>query len=97
MFLTPDGEPVKNKFRTILTNVGELPLPKLQGQHQFESKWFKQDRGAAAYTVHRNMQTLQRFFPGRIISRFSDNLWPSRSPHLTALNFYRGILKQCSP
>ena len=54
--------------------------------------WFQQD-GAAAHTARESMQLLRKRFNGRIISRFSDINWPSRSPDLTSPDFFLGISK----
>ena len=45
--------------------------------------WFQQD-GATAHTARESMQLLRQRFNRRIISRFGDVNWPSRSPDLTS-------------
>ena len=55
--------------------------------------WFQQD-GATAHTARVTMEILRHQFPGRVISRFGDLNWPSRSPDLTAPDFFLwGFLK----
>ena len=56
--------------------------------------WFQQD-GAIAHTARESMQLLRERFNGRIISRFGDVNWPSRSPDLTSPDFFLwGYLKE---
>ena len=55
--------------------------------------WFQQD-GATCHTARETMNLLQTMFPGRLISRFGDIIWPPRSPDLTAPDFFLwGFLK----
>ena len=55
--------------------------------------WFQQD-GAPAHTGRVTMELLRHHFPGRVISRFGDVNWPSRSSDLTAPDFFLwGFLK----
>ena len=49
--------------------------------------WFQQD-GATPDTARESMQLLREHFNGRIISRFGDINWPSRSPDLTSPDFF---------
>ena len=49
--------------------------------------WFQQD-GATPDTARESMQLLRERFNGRIISRFGDINWPSRSPDLTSPDFF---------
>lgn len=58
-----------------------------------QNMWFQQD-GATAHTARETIQILRRMFPGRLISRSGDVLWPARSPDLTAPDFFLwGFLK----
>lgn len=55
--------------------------------------WFQQD-GATSHTSNQSMETVKQMFPGRLISRRGDILWPPRSPDLTPLDFFLwGYLK----
>lgn len=49
--------------------------------------WFQQ-AGATAHTARITMEILRQQFPGRVFSRFGDFNWPSRSPDLTAPDFF---------
>lgn len=52
-----------------------------------DDMWFQQD-GATCHTTRPNMALLRTKFEGRIISRFGDVNWPSRSCDLTPLDFF---------
>ena len=53
-----------------------------------------QQDGATAHTAKQSVDVLRREFPNRLISRFGDVNWPSRSPDLTPPNFFLwGYLK----
>ncbi|CAK1586379.1 unnamed protein product [Parnassius mnemosyne] len=69
-------------------------VPQLQEEDVDQSGvWFQQD-GATAHTARVTMDTLKALFPGKIISRFGDILWPPRSPDLTPADFFLwGYLK----
>ncbi|KAK3863612.1 hypothetical protein Pcinc_030638 [Petrolisthes cinctipes] len=55
---------------------------------------FKQD-GATAHTAKETMQLLRQCFGERIISRYGNVNWPSRSPDLTSPDFFLwGYLKE---
>jgi hypothetical protein len=54
--------------------------------------WFQQD-GATAQTARLSMNALRAAFPGRLLSRFGENQWPSNSSDLTAADFFMGYLK----
>ena len=55
--------------------------------------WFQQD-GVTAHTARQRMALLRGLFGERLISRFSGFNWPSRSPDLTAPDFFLwGYLK----
>ena len=55
--------------------------------------WFQQD-DATSHTATQSMNVLRRMFPERIISRFGDLCWPSRSPDLSVCDFFLwGYLK----
>ena len=67
-------------------------IPELQ-RLQLTNMWMQQD-GATSHTARISMATFRRQFPGRLISRFGDVHWPSRSPYLTPLDFFLwGFLK----
>ena len=56
--------------------------------------WFQQD-GATAHTARATMDLLRQIFGERIISRNSEIVWPSRSPDLTAPDYFLwGYLKE---
>lgn len=52
-----------------------------------DDMWFQQD-GATCHTTRPNMAELRTKFHGRIISRFGDANWPSRSCDLSPLDFF---------
>lgn len=55
--------------------------------------WWQQD-GAPAHTSDISMTYLRGRFPGRVISKQGDTLWPPRSPDLAVLDFFLwGYLK----
>jgi hypothetical protein len=57
------------------------------------SLWFQQD-GATSHTTRLSKQTIRRLFPGKVISRNGDVTWPSRSPDLSACDYFLwGYLK----
>jgi len=56
--------------------------------------WFQLD-GAMAHMAVISIAALRRLFPQRVISRFSDVLWPPRSPDLTAPDFFSvGVIRK---
>jgi len=55
--------------------------------------WFQQE-GATAQTARLSMNALPAAFPGRLLSRFGENQWPSNSSDLTAADFFMGYLKE---
>ena len=55
--------------------------------------WLQQD-GAPAHASNVSINYLRRQFPGRLISRRVDFLWPPRSPDLAIDFFLWGYLKQ---
>ncbi len=58
-----------------------------------ENVWWQQD-GAPAHTSNQTMQYLHGRFPGKVISKRGDFLWPPRSPDLAILDFFLwGYLK----
>ena len=66
--------------------LNEYFLPELH-RLQLTDMWMQQD-GATSHTARISMATLRRQFPGRLISRFGDVHWPSRSPDLTPVDFF---------
>jgi len=62
--------------------INEFLAPKLPPNHNL---WFQQD-GATAHRAVISMAALRLLFPQRVISRFGDV--PTRSPDLTALDFF---------
>jgi len=58
-----------------------------------QNVYFQQD-GATPHTARLSMDVVRRMFPGRVISRFGDIPWPTRSPDLTTCDFFLwGYLK----
>jgi hypothetical protein len=64
--------------------INEFLAPKLQPNHNLSFQQF----GATAHTAVVSMAVLRRLFPQRVISRFGDVPWPSRSSVLTASDFF---------
>ena len=63
-------------------------IPELQRrQLNFENLWYQQD-GATAHTARTSIAVLRHWFPNRLISRFGDISWPSRSPDLSSCDFF---------
>ena len=61
--------------------------------HQQDLMCFQQD-GATEHTTEISMQVLRTTFPGRIISRFADITWPTRSPdHSVPDDLLRGCVE----
>ena len=57
------------------------------------SVWFQQD-GATAHSARASMSVLRETFPHHVISRGGDVPWPTRSPDLSACDYFlRGYLK----
>lgn len=85
-----DGETVTvngERYRAMIEN---LIRPEVEDKPE---TWWQQD-GATAHTARQTMQLLREIFGERIISRYSDFNWPSRSPDLTAPDFFLwGYLK----
>ena len=63
-----------------------LFLPKLD-DIDVANMWFQQD-GVTCCTANETIQLLHKTFPSRILSRFSDQNWSSRSCDLIPLNFF---------
>ena len=75
--------------RTVRVN-GEQYRQMLQtfrGALSRDDIWSQQD-GATAHTARDILQLLRNFFPRRIISRFGDINWPTRSPDPTAPDLF---------
>lgn len=91
-FFEEDGNVVtvnSNRYANMITEFFE---PALQ-QRAFENVWFQQD-GATAHTARIVMNILRQMFPGQLISRGGDIVWPARSPDLTPCDFFLwGYLK----
>ena len=49
--------------------------------------WFQQD-GAAPHTTHGVLAYLGEVFPGKVVSKGGDVMWPPRSPDLSPLDFF---------
>lgn len=89
-----DGRTVTVNAQRYLDMLEEYFLPELRRQRiEIRNVWFQQD-GATAHTARISMEFLRRTFPTRVISRFGDVTWPSRSPDLTIPDFFLwGFLK----
>ena len=58
-----------------------------------ENVWWQQD-GVPAHTSNQSMHYLRGQFPGKVISKRGDVIWPPRSPDLAILDFFLwGYLK----
>jgi hypothetical protein len=77
--VTVNAEQYTAMLETFLRN--ELNL------RQLNSLWFQQD-GATAHSARISMAVLREMFPGRLISRFGDVNWPTRSPDLSAPDYF---------
>lgn len=81
--LTVNGE----RYREMLVN---FVRPEVENMPEV---WWQQD-GATAHTARQTIELLRQIFGRRIISRNSEIKWPSRSPDLTAPDFFLwGYLK----
>lgn len=89
-----DGRTVTVNAQRYRDMLEEYFLPELRRQRiEIRNVWFQQD-GATAHTARISMEFLRRTFPTRVISRFGDVTWPSRSPDLTIPDFFLwGFLK----
>jgi len=56
-----------------------------------ESIWFQQD-GAPPHFSREVRQYLNKVFPGRWIGRRGHLEWPARSPDLTPIDFFYGVI-----
>lgn len=64
------------------------------GQYEVNDEMFFQQDGATSHTARVSMHIVNQLFPNRVISRNGDIAWPSRSPDLTACDFFLwGYLK----
>nr|XP_022903109.1 uncharacterized protein LOC111415594 [Onthophagus taurus] len=69
-------------------------IPELNRRGLLNNPLLFQQDGATAHTARNSMRVLREIFNGRLISRFGDLPWPSRSPDLTAPDFFLwGYLK----
>ena len=66
--------------------IQEFLMPQIEEQG-LDNMWFQQ-YSATPYTARETIQILKDPFPGRLISRFGDLHWPTRSPDLTAPDFF---------
>lgn len=57
---------------------------------EIDEYWFQQD-SSTSHTARICMQVLREAFPHRLISRNGDINWPSRSPDITAPDFFFGV------
>jgi hypothetical protein len=62
-------------------------IPHLQGLPMNKTTYFQQD-GATSHTAKIAMGILRPLFPGHLISRYGNIMWPARSPDLLACDFY---------
>ena len=69
----------------IAVMITQFFLPKLN-DIDVANMWFQQD-DATCHTATETMQLLHETFPGRILSHFDDQNWPSRCD-LTPLDFF---------
>lgn len=72
-----------NRYPAMLTDIF---MEELDGM-DLNEMWFQQD-GAICHTARETMTLLQTKFPGRVIPRFGDQNWPSRSCDLTCLDCF---------
>ena len=93
-------DPVQNRYcylRTISSHAQYLPGTLIEKNRTSRDNMVQQD-GATAHTANISMNSLRQQFPGRLISRFGDIHWPSRSPDLPVLDFFLwGYLKKSFP
>lgn len=90
-FFEEDSKTVTINSNRYLTMLDTFVMPQLR---QFPGYlWFQQD-GATSHTARSVLNFLRDNFPDRLISRFGDFSWPSRSPDLTAPDYFLwGYLK----
>lgn len=87
-FESDEGSAVTVNAQRYVKMLEEYFLPELRRRRmEIRNIWFQQD-GATAHTARISMDILRRAFPGRVISRFGDVTWPSRSPDLTIPDFF---------
>ncbi|PSN49514.1 hypothetical protein C0J52_18947 [Blattella germanica] len=88
------GRTVTVNSERYLEMINTFLVPELRRMGHLDTTWFQQD-GATAHTAINNMNRLRQLFPRRLISRFGDIQWPSRSPDLSAPDFFLwGYLKK---
>lgn len=81
LFVNDDGEAV-TECRTIHQVLTYYLIPELQ-QRQIDVGNFGFNKMRPLSTARCSMETLSTLFPGCIISRFGDVLWPPQSQDLT--------------
>ena len=87
------GSPGQNRYcylRTISSHAQHLPGTWIEKTERLETTWFQQD-GATAHTVNTSMNRLRQQFPEKLVSRFGDIHWSSRSPNLSVLDFFLSL------
>lgn len=85
-FKNDEGDTVtvnSERYNQMLTNYFWPAIEDMNLEHM----WFQQD-GTTCHTTRQNMAELRTKFEGRIISRFGDVSWPSRSCDLSPLDFF---------
>ena len=92
-FEDSDGHSVTVNANRYMDMLQSFLIPELRAR-QLDNIWFQQD-GATAHTARATMTLLRELFPNRLISRFGDLTFPSRSPDLTAPDYFLwGYLKE---
>lgn len=87
-FFFREGETVDgDRYRWILAH---YVIPKMREKNLLNF-WFQQD-GAPCHTAIKTMNFLKRKFPGRLMSKGGDIECPPRSPELTPLDFFCGVI-----
>lgn len=85
-----DGTVNGERYRQLLN---EFVRPELGRRRKLSRTWFQQD-GATCHAAAETIEILRKMFGSRLISRNTEIIWPSRSPDLSACDFFLwGYLK----
>uniref|UniRef100_A0A0A9YLJ5 Transposable element Tc3 transposase n=1 Tax=Lygus hesperus TaxID=30085 RepID=A0A0A9YLJ5_LYGHE len=95
-FFEEDGNTVTVNSTRYMDMLNNFLRPELRRRRRIIDQsevWFQQD-GAPPHTSTNSMALVREMFPGHLVSRFGDVLWPPRSPDLTTCDFFLwGYLK----
>jgi inhibitor of nuclear factor kappa-B kinase subunit alpha len=86
-FENEDGSPASVNRERYLSVLKEILWPAVRAQATRKGYYYMQD-GAPPHCTNDALDFLADKFPGRVISRRSENVWPAHSPDLNPLDFW---------